>query len=150
MERCMDAVLGGLPVRNLGPRAAEYRPKPCSKTQNNAERSSKMLFWAKPWAQEVSSKNLDASTIAEFLEFPDRGSLMRTFRELGMFVFFAALALAIGVQSSAAQEAGQLKAGDPAPAFSLQGSDGKTYRLADLRGKQAVVLVWFVKAFSAG
>lgn len=42
----------------------------------------------------------------------------------------------------------QLKIGDPAPQFSLPGSDGKVYSLADYRGKQAVVLAWFVKAFT--
>ncbi|MGH9148401.1 MAG: hypothetical protein ACRD1Q_16955 [Vicinamibacterales bacterium] len=42
----------------------------------------------------------------------------------------------------------QLKVGDPAPQFSLQGSDGKVYSLANYRGKQAVVLAWFVKAFN--
>ena len=39
---------------------------------------------------------------------------------------------------------------DQAPAFELQGSDGKTYRLADFRGKQVVVLAWFPKAFTGG
>ena len=43
----------------------------------------------------------------------------------------------------------ELQPGDPAPPFSLPGSDGKTYSLADLRG-QAVVLAWFPKAFTAG
>jgi thioredoxin-dependent peroxiredoxin len=42
-----------------------------------------------------------------------------------------------------------LKAGDPAPAFSLPGSDGRTYRLEDLAG-QTVVLAWFPKAFTGG
>jgi len=42
-----------------------------------------------------------------------------------------------------------LKAGDPAPAFSLPGSDGKTHSLADYRG-QTVVLAWFPKAFTGG
>jgi len=41
-----------------------------------------------------------------------------------------------------------LAPGDPAPAFSLQGSDGRTYRLEDFKGKQAVVLAWFGKAYS--
>jgi len=40
--------------------------------------------------------------------------------------------------------------GDPAPPFALKGSDGRTYRLADYRGKQAVVLAWFAKAFTSG
>jgi peroxiredoxin Q/BCP len=49
-----------------------------------------------------------------------------------------------------AQPAAELKPGDAAPPFSLQGSDGKTYRLEDFRGKQAVVLAWFPKAFTGG
>ena len=44
----------------------------------------------------------------------------------------------------------KLKAGDEAPDFTLPGSDGKTYKLADYRGKQAVVLAWFPKAFTPG
>lgn len=43
----------------------------------------------------------------------------------------------------------ELKVGDPAPDFTLQASDGKTYSLARLRGR-AVVLAWFPKAFTAG
>jgi peroxiredoxin Q/BCP len=46
--------------------------------------------------------------------------------------------------------AGELKIGDMAPDFALRGSDGKTYQLADYRGKQAVVLAWFPKAFTPG
>ena len=42
-----------------------------------------------------------------------------------------------------------LKPGDPAPPFKLQGSDGKTHELAQLKGK-AVVLAWFPKAFTGG
>jgi len=40
--------------------------------------------------------------------------------------------------------------GDVAPAFTLPGSDGKTHRLADFKGKEAVVLAWFPKAFTGG
>jgi len=43
-----------------------------------------------------------------------------------------------------------LKVGDMAPRFSLPGSDGKTYSLADYRDRQAVVLAWFPKAFTPG
>jgi peroxiredoxin Q/BCP len=46
--------------------------------------------------------------------------------------------------------ADELKAGDPAPAFSLQGSDGKTYSLEQFKGKKAVVIAWFPKAFTGG
>jgi thioredoxin-dependent peroxiredoxin len=45
--------------------------------------------------------------------------------------------------------AAPLKAGDPAPDFSLQGSDGKTYKLSELKGKNAVI-AWFPKAFTGG
>ena len=48
------------------------------------------------------------------------------------------------------QSGTELKAGDQAPAFNLPGSDGKTYRLADYKGKQVVVLAWFAKAFTGG
>lgn len=44
----------------------------------------------------------------------------------------------------------ELKVGDKAPDFSLQGSDGKTYKLSDFKGKQPVVLAWFPKAFTPG
>jgi peroxiredoxin Q/BCP len=75
---------------------------------------------------------------------------MQAFRNLSMFVFLAVVAGTSVLQGIPAQTPVQLKSGDPAPPFSLLGSDGKTYNLADFRGKQAVVLVWFVKAFSGG
>jgi peroxiredoxin Q/BCP len=52
--------------------------------------------------------------------------------------------------SAATLRQAQLKVGDQAPPFSLVGSDGRTYRLADYRGKQVVVLAWFAKAFTSG
>lgn len=42
------------------------------------------------------------------------------------------------------------EAGDEAPPFRLQGSDGKTYALSDFIGKRAVVIAWFPKAFTGG
>ena len=44
----------------------------------------------------------------------------------------------------------ELKVGDQAPDFSLQASDGKTYKLSDFKGKKAVVVAWFPKAFTQG
>ncbi len=41
-----------------------------------------------------------------------------------------------------------LKIGDPAPDFTLPGSDGRDYTLSSYRGRQAVVLAWFTKAFT--
>ncbi len=43
-----------------------------------------------------------------------------------------------------------LKVGDMAPDFTLAASDGKTYKLSDFRGKQAVVVAWFPAAFTQG
>jgi len=43
-----------------------------------------------------------------------------------------------------------LAPGDVAPDFELPGSDGRTYRLSDFRGKNAVVVAWFPKAFTGG
>jgi peroxiredoxin Q/BCP len=45
--------------------------------------------------------------------------------------------------------AAELAVGDAAPEFALAGTDGKTYRLSDLKGK-TVVLAWFPKAFTSG
>lgn len=56
-------------------------------------------------------------------------------------------AVVVAVVSLAAAE---LKIGQPAPAFSLPGTDGRTHTLADYAGKQAVVLAWFAKAFTGG
>ena len=43
-----------------------------------------------------------------------------------------------------------VKVGDMAPDFSLQGTDGKTHKLSEYRGKTAVVIAWFPKAFTGG
>ncbi len=60
----------------------------------------------------------------------------------------ASWALGIALFGGGASAA-DLKAGDSAPEFSLVGTDGKTYRLSDLKGK-TVVLAWFPKAFTSG
>jgi peroxiredoxin Q/BCP len=52
--------------------------------------------------------------------------------------------------AGAAVRAGELNVGDPAPDFSLPGSDGKTHSLAEDRDQRAVVLAWFPKAFTGG
>ncbi|MFO1496952.1 MAG: peroxiredoxin [Verrucomicrobiota bacterium] len=42
------------------------------------------------------------------------------------------------------------KAGDAAPDFTLQGTDGKTYKLSEFKDKKPVVVAWFPKAFTSG
>ena len=68
----------------------------------------------------------------------------------GKFRSLAAVGLGVMLAAGAAGAADELKVGDMAPDFELKGSDGKTYRLSDFRGKQPVVLAWFPKAFTPG
>lgn len=49
----------------------------------------------------------------------------------------------------AAQAPAELKVGDQAPDFSLQGTDGRMHRLSDYRGR-TVVLAWYPKASTRG
>lgn len=61
-----------------------------------------------------------------------------------------ALLCGIGLALAPPASAGELKVGDPAPDFSLQATDGKAYKLSDFKGKQAVVIAWFPRAFTQG
>ncbi len=56
-----------------------------------------------------------------------------------------AIPLATGTRAADVPEVG-----DVAPAFELVASDGQTYKLADFKGKRAVVVAWFPKAFTGG
>jgi thioredoxin-dependent peroxiredoxin len=62
----------------------------------------------------------------------------------------AAMALAQGAAGGSAAPMAELKVGDKAPNFKLQGTDGKTHQLTDYAGKRAVVLAWFPAAFTQG
>ena len=72
---------------------------------------------------------------------------MKTLTLLGL----TASILVVGITAAALTQspAVELKVGDQAPAFALAGSDGKTHRLSDYKGR-AVVLAWFPKAFTGG
>lgn len=56
----------------------------------------------------------------------------------------------VAVLAASNLRADDLKVGDPAPDFKLEGSDGKMHELSEYKGKQAVVLAWFPKAFTGG
>ena len=67
---------------------------------------------------------------------------------VAIFVFGSVI---LGLFSTAVSAgSSDLTIGDQAPEFELPGSDDSTYRLADFRGKQVVVLAWFPKAFTGG
>jgi peroxiredoxin Q/BCP len=59
-------------------------------------------------------------------------------------------ALSITVCIAVGASAAELSVGDVAPDFSLAGTDGKTHSLSDYKGKQAVVLAWYPKAYTSG
>ena len=46
--------------------------------------------------------------------------------------------------------ASALEIGDAAPDFSLSASDGNTYTLSQFKGRKAVVIAFFPKAFTGG
>ena len=65
---------------------------------------------------------------------------------LRMLAFAALAVFCLPGASSAAD----VKVGGAAPDFEMTGSDGKTYKLSDFKGKQAVVIAWYPKAFTGG
>jgi peroxiredoxin Q/BCP len=56
----------------------------------------------------------------------------------------------VNVMARREQPSVELKPGDIAPDFTLEGSDGRSYRLSDFKGRRAVVIAWFPKAFTGG
>ena len=75
---------------------------------------------------------------------------MRALLTMGLIGALAAVTVVAQAPNSAPQVSTVLKVGDMAPDFTLQGTDGKTHKLSEYRGKQAVVLAWFPKAFTQG
>ena len=67
-----------------------------------------------------------------------------------MKLFSLTLSAAMLLACSISSAADPPKVGDEAPDFTMTGSDGKTYKLSDFKGKQAVVVAWFPRAFTGG
>ena len=61
----------------------------------------------------------------------------------------SAVVVAMAAVAGAQQAPVELKVGDQAPDFSLPGTDGKTHKLSEYKGKE-VVLAWYPKAFTGG
>ena len=62
----------------------------------------------------------------------------------------ALLATVLSAQQRFTPPKTTLKVGDEAPDFTLPDTDGKPVKLSDFRGKKAVVLAFFVAAFTGG
>ena len=75
---------------------------------------------------------------------------MRAFLTIGLAAVFAAGVAAQQAPAPAAAPGVVLNVGDTAPDFTLQGTDGKAHKLSEYKGKQAVVIAWFPKAFTQG
>src|SRR6476469_7381078 len=67
---------------------------------------------------------------------------------VGITFVFAVTSLAVDDQKK--DEVPAVKVGDKAPELELKGSDGKTYKSADLKGKTAYVIAWYPKASTRG
>ena len=63
-----------------------------------------------------------------------------------MFLTFAGL----WAQPPGETRRGKLQVGKLAPDFQLTGSDGKVHSLSEYRGRKAVVIAWFPRAFTGG
>jgi peroxiredoxin Q/BCP len=68
----------------------------------------------------------------------------------GLVLGSAATVWAQGSAPQGGAPAVELKVGDKAPNFKLQGTDGKTHQLSDYAGKRAIALAWFPAAFTRG
>jgi peroxiredoxin Q/BCP len=78
-------------------------------------------------------------------------AIFSPFRKGTTMKLFGSLALgSLVILGTALSAAEPLKVGDDAPDFSLVGSDGKTYKLSEFKGKKAVVVAWFPRAFTGG
>jgi peroxiredoxin Q/BCP len=72
--------------------------------------------------------------------------MSKTLFALALVVAIAAPAAA---QTPAEVKVADLKVGDTAPDFTLPGTDGKTHKLSDYKGK-TVVVAWYPAAFTGG
>jgi peroxiredoxin Q/BCP len=69
---------------------------------------------------------------------------------MSKLVWVAAVCVSLTAVAAARMQAPEgLKVGDKAPDFSLPGTDGKTHKLSDYKGR-TVVLAWFPAAFTGG
>ena len=82
----------------------------------------------------------DATLMHDVLEV----SMLKLLSACAGFLATSAAVLAAAQTPATPPQPAELKVGDAAPAFALQGSDGKIHKLSDYAGK-SVVLAWFPK-----
>ena len=70
--------------------------------------------------------------------------------QLGLVLGLMTGLLLASSQAQESKSAEVPKVGDMAPDWEMVGSDGKTYKLSDYKGKQAVVVAWYPKAMTGG
>ena|SRR5687768_13051046 len=111
--------------------------------------SSAHVWWwpAATWTGTAGHGLFDQPECAG-LPGPARRGVLGRMRQL-LFLALAGLGVGCNNRSEPAAPAAPPEVGSVAPDFALVGSDGKTHRLSELRGK-AVVLAWYRKAFTGG
>jgi hypothetical protein len=80
--------------------------------------------------------------------FPEEFNDMH--RKLLRLSAFLVIALVAAQAQQSPPPKTHLKVGQPAPDFTMRGTDGKTYKLSEFKGKKNVVLAFYVLAFTGG
>lgn len=75
---------------------------------------------------------------------------MLSIRFLSLLVVGMAVTNLFSAEDKPTSASKDLKVGDVAPNFEMIGSDGKTYKLSDYKGKSAVIVAWYPKALTGG
>src|SRR3989442_15986845 len=113
-----------------GPAGVRQEDEKFAYTMKRLSRKKKLLITKRPYIAVENNSN------------------MNVFKNL-QWLCLASLAF-FGLASIPAHAADSLKPGDAAPDFSLPGSDGKTYKLSDFKGKQAAALARLPKTLNRG
>ena len=71
-------------------------------------------------------------------------------KRIPILIFLSGLLALAAAAQTPAPPATHLKAGMPAPDFTLTDTSGKPVKLSDFKGKKNVVLAFYVLAFTGG
>jgi cytochrome oxidase Cu insertion factor (SCO1/SenC/PrrC family) len=71
-------------------------------------------------------------------------------KRIPMLILLTGLLAFVAAAQTPAPPATHLKAGMPAPDFTLTDTSGKPVKLSDFKGKKNVVLAFYVLAFTGG